>query len=229
MGNHARYRCSGQGYRASLSCSPRTVGDKRNTRKAATRSTQPSFPGDPSKAPIGRIQLWFLNPKKEPSASQSLDEKHLKDTRPPDGSRNIDGSPADGESGFGKTLLARGLFHVIERILLVIIVTMTLTAVSFEILAIYRLGEVSLADILLMFLYLEVIGMVSVYYARRNSVFVYPIFIAITAVGRLVVLQGKEMEPVNILIEAAAILLLSISALVIVWAIGQQAARLHSS
>jgi protein PsiE len=85
------------------------------------------------------------------------------------------------------------------------------------------------ADILLMFLYLEVIGMVSVYYARRNSVFVYPIFIAITAVGRLVVLQGKEMEPVNILIEAAAILLLSISALVIIWAIGQQAARLHPS
>lgn len=54
--------------------------------------------------------------------------------------------------------------------------------------------------------------------AQCDSVFVYPIFIAITAVGRLVVLQGKEMVPENILIEAVAILLLSISALVIIWA-----------
>jgi protein PsiE len=153
----------------------------------------------------------------------------LEDTHPLSGSKSAFGSPPDDQSDFGETLLARGLFHLIERLLLVVIVAMTLTAVSFESLAIYRPGEVSLADILLMFLYLEVIGMVSVYYARRNSVFVYPIFIAITAVGRLVVLQGKEMEPVNILIEAAAILLLSISALVIIWAIGQQAPRLHSS
>ncbi|MCE8441070.1 phosphate-starvation-inducible protein PsiE [Rhodovulum sulfidophilum] len=166
---------------------------------------------------------------RNPESFHSLDKASLEDIHPSDRSGNADISPPEGESGFGETLLARGLFHVIERLLLVIIVAMTLTAVSFELLAIYRLGEISLADILLMFLYLEVIGMVSVYYARRNSVFVYPIFIAITAVGRLVVLQGKEMEPVNILIEAAAILLLSISALVIIWAIGQQAARLHPS
>ncbi len=125
-------------------------------------------------------------------------------------------------SGRGEKLFALGLFHVIERLLLVVVVAMTLVAVAFEILAIYRLGTILLADILLMFLYLEVIGMVSVYYARRDSVFVYPIFIAITAVGRLVVLQGKEMAPENILIEAAAILLLSLSALVIIWAMRQQ-------
>ncbi|WP_372892969.1 phosphate-starvation-inducible PsiE family protein [Rhodosalinus sp.] len=136
------------------------------------------------------------------------------------------GTPVDGQSGLGsgrsEKLFALGLFHVIERLLLVVIVAMTLVAVVFEILAIYRLGTVLLADILLMFLYLEVIGMVSVYYARHNSVFVYPIFIAITAVGRLVVLQGKEMAPANILIESAAILLLSLSALVIIWATRRQ-------
>ncbi|WP_412507165.1 phosphate-starvation-inducible PsiE family protein [Roseovarius sp. SYSU LYC5161] len=131
----------------------------------------------------------------------------------------------DTGAGRGERRFALGLFHMIERLLLVIIVAMTLLAVVFEILAIYRLGTILLADILLMFLYLEVIGMVSVYYARRNSVFVYPIFIAITAVGRLVVLQGKEMAPENILIEAAAILLLSLSALVTIWAIGKQGAQ----
>ena len=137
------------------------------------------------------------------------------------------GEAPQGENGAGRgeRLFALGLFHMIERLLLVVIVAMTLLAVAFEILAIYRLGTILLADILLMFLYLEVIGMVAVYYARRNSVFVYPIFIAITAVGRLVVLQGKEMAPANILIEAAAILLLSLSALVIIWAISKQGAQ----
>lgn len=130
----------------------------------------------------------------------------------------------DDVEGRSERLFALGLFHFIERGLLVVIVAMTLLAVAFEIVAIYRLGTILLADILLMFLYLEVIGMVAVYYAKRNSVFVYPIFIAITAVGRLVVLQGKEMAPENILIEAAAILLLSLSALVFIWAIGKLAA-----
>ncbi|ETX12803.1 phosphate-starvation-inducible E [Roseivivax halodurans JCM 10272] len=87
---------------------------------------------------------------------------------------------------------------------------------------IYRLGTILLTDILPIILYLGVIVMVTVYYAKRNSLFVYPIFIAITTVGRLAVLQGREMAPENILIEAAAILLLSLSALVIMWAIGKQ-------
>jgi protein PsiE len=125
----------------------------------------------------------------------------------------------------GERRFALGLFHLIERLLLVVIVAMTVLAVIFEILTIYGRGNILLADILLMFLYLEVVGMVSVYYAKRNSVFVYPIFIAITAVGRLVVLQGKEMAPANILIEAAAILLLALSALVIIWAISKQPVR----
>lgn len=53
-----------------------------------------------------------------------------------------------------------------------------------------------MADILLRFLYLEVIGMVLVYASRRDSVFLSPIFIAITAMGRLVILQGTEMAPI---------------------------------
>lgn len=153
----------------------------------------------------------------------------MDDWHPEDRTRTEASTAADPQAytraGRGERLFALGLFHLIERLLLVVIVAMTVLAVVFEILAVYRLGTILLADILLMFLYLEVIGMVSVYYARRNSVFVYPIFIAITAVGRLVVLQGKEMAPANILIEAAAILLLSLSTLVVIWAIGKQGAR----
>ncbi|SDD89698.1 hypothetical protein [Ruegeria marina] len=76
----------------------------------------------------------------------------------------------DDGAGRGERLFALGL-------LLVVIVAITLLAVTFEIVAIYRLGTILLADILLMFLYLEVIGMVALYYAKRNSVFVYPILL----------------------------------------------------
>jgi protein PsiE len=67
-----------------------------------------------------------------------------------------------------------------------------------------------------MFLYTEVIGMIAVFYTGRGSPFIYPIFIAITALARLIVLQGKDMAPENIAFEAGAILLLAIAAVVIV-------------
>jgi protein PsiE len=56
---------------------------------------------------------------------------------------------------------------------------------------------------------------VIVSYTGQGSVFVYPIFIAMTALARLIVLQGKDMDPQNILFEAAAIVLLAIAAMII--------------
>ncbi|RDD65392.1 phosphate-starvation-inducible E [Thalassococcus profundi] len=109
-----------------------------------------------------------------------------------------------------------GLLHLIERLLMLVVVLMTIGGAISEILTVYKAQTINLADILLMFLYAEVISMVAVFYADRKSVFVYPIFIAITALARLVILQGKEMAPENILFEAAAILLLTFAALVIV-------------
>jgi protein PsiE len=114
-----------------------------------------------------------------------------------------------------RILATRG-FTVIERGLLVIIAALTLTAAGMEIWRVYQAREVTLADILLMFLYLEVIGMIAVFYERRGSPFVYPIFIAITALARLIVLQGKDMAPENIVYEAGAILLLSAAAVIVV-------------
>jgi len=57
--------------------------------------------------------------------------------------------------------------------------------------------------------------MVAVFYTGKGSPFIYPIFIAITALSRLIVLQGKEMDPLNILYEAAAIVLLAVAAMFI--------------
>ena len=113
-----------------------------------------------------------------------------------------------------RTLTLAG-FTLIEHGLLIIIALLTLGAVAREVNSVIILQTVSLADILLMFLYTEVIGMIAVFYTGRGSPFVYPIFIAITALARLIVLQGKEMAPQNILFEAAAIVLLAIGAVIL--------------
>ena len=76
--------------------------------------------------------------------------------------------------------LALGLFQIIERILLFLVVLMTLGGVAFELHSLYVAQSINLADILLMFLYLEVIGMVAVFYSDRRSASVFPIFIAPT-------------------------------------------------
>ncbi len=110
--------------------------------------------------------------------------------------------------------VALSIFQMIERILLVIVVLMTLVGVVFELRSLFIAQTVNLADILLMFLYLEVIGMVAVFYSDRRSASVFPIFIAITALARLIILQGKDMAPENILFEAIAILILAIAAFV---------------
>jgi protein PsiE len=107
-------------------------------------------------------------------------------------------------------------FSLIESSLLIVIALMTFGAACIEIYGVYLKQTIGLADILLMFLYTEVIGMIAVFYTRSGSPFVYPIFIAITALARLIVLQGKEMAPENIVFEAGAILLLSFAAVIIV-------------
>ena len=102
----------------------------------------------------------------------------------------------------------------IEQGLLMVAALMTLGAAGAEVAAVFQRGSIVLADILLMFLYTEVIAMIAVFYTGKASSFVFPIFIAITAIARLIVLQGKDMQAENVVFEAGAILLLAFAALV---------------
>lgn len=104
--------------------------------------------------------------------------------------------------------------RLIEQGLLMVAALMTLGAAGAEVAAVFQRGSIVLADILLMFLYTEVIAMIAVFYTGKASSFVFPIFIAITAIARLIVLQGKDMQAQNVVYEAGAILLLAIAALV---------------
>ncbi len=121
----------------------------------------------------------------------------------------------------GQATTAEKAFKTVERLLLIVATIMTLIAAGTEVWSVYERGAIDLADILLMFLYTEVIGMIAVFYTGKGSFFVFPIFIAITALARLIVLQGKDMAPENVVFEAGAILLLALAALVI--------GRVHSS
>ena len=107
------------------------------------------------------------------------------------------------------------LFEYLEDVILASIAIMTLGAVGFELTSIYERGVIELADLLLMFIYAEVFGMVAIYFRSHVLPVIYPLFIGITALARLIVLQGKESEPEQLIFEAGAILLLSIAALML--------------
>ena len=98
--------------------------------------------------------------------------------------------------------------------LLTIILISTVIAVGIEIKTMYLNQSVTLADLLLMFLYLEVLAMVRVFWSQQSISITLPLLIAITALSRFIILQGKEMDPSGLVYEAVAIALIA-SAIVI--------------
>ena len=107
------------------------------------------------------------------------------------------------------------LFEYLEDFILSIIALMTLGAVCFELLDVFQRGTITLADLLLMFIYAEVLGMVAIYFRSHVLPVIYPLFIGITALARLIVLQGKDSMPEQLVFEAGSILLLSFAALLL--------------
>ena len=107
------------------------------------------------------------------------------------------------------------IFGVVEKSLLAIIALLTILAAFQELLAIFNARQVQLADLLLLFLYTEVIGMVGAFYKSKRIPITLPLFIAMTALARLIILQGKEMEAITLLYEAGAILILALACLAI--------------
>ena len=102
----------------------------------------------------------------------------------------------------------------LQLILLSIILLSTVIAVGIEIKTMFFNQSVTLADLLLMFLYLEVIAMVRIFWVQQSISITLPLLIAITALSRFIILQGKEMDPSGLVYEAVAIVLIA-SAIVI--------------
>ena len=97
----------------------------------------------------------------------------------------------------------------LQLVLMVIILISTVIAVGIEMNKMFLAKSVTLADLLLMFLYLEVLAMVRVFWDQQSISITLPLLIAITALARFIILQGKEMDPTALVYEAVAIVLIA--------------------
>ena len=98
---------------------------------------------------------------------------------------------------------------VSEKFMLGVIGILTLIAAGLDVYQMFLLKTVDLADLFLLFIYVEIIGMVGAYYSTHKIPVTFPIVIAITALCRLLILQGKESEPWVLIGSAGAILVLA--------------------
>ena len=105
--------------------------------------------------------------------------------------------------------------EISEKGLLAVIGGLTMIAAGLDIYQMVVVNmKIELADLFLLFIYAEIVGMVGVFYTSNRIPVTLPIIIAITALCRLIVLNSKDADPLILMAEAGAILLLSVAAYV---------------
>jgi protein PsiE len=110
---------------------------------------------------------------------------------------------------------ARFGLEIIENIGLMVIAIATVIAGYQEVMLMINNGAVTLADLLLMFLYLEVLAMVGLYYESGKLPVRFPLYIAMVALARFVILDVKELDVWHLIGVSAAILLIAGAVLLI--------------
>jgi protein PsiE len=107
------------------------------------------------------------------------------------------------------------LIEITEKIFLVLIAGFTIAAMFQEVMRLVDHHQIELKDLLLMFIYAEVLGMLAAFYSSSKIPITIPLFIAMTALSRLIILQGKEGDPSILLYESGAILMIAIACWII--------------
>ncbi len=103
----------------------------------------------------------------------------------------------------------------IQLVAVLFVLFATIIAFVLEVREMYFNGTINLADLLLMFIYIEVIGLVRSYWETRSVRISYPLVIAITALARYIILQDKNDDPSTLVYIAVAILIVAIATVVI--------------
>ena len=103
----------------------------------------------------------------------------------------------------------------IQLVAVLIVLLATVIAFFLEIHEMYQNRDISLADLLLMFIYIEVIGLVRSYWETRSVRITYPMIIAITALARFIILQDKDQDPTNLIYISLAILIVAAATVII--------------
>ena len=104
---------------------------------------------------------------------------------------------------------------IVGQVVLVAIAIATVGAVGKEILHIWEAGTITVADLLLMFLYLEVMSMLSHYLGSGNLPVRYPLYIGIIALARFMVLEVAELDAFRMWALSGPILLIALAILVV--------------
>ena len=112
-------------------------------------------------------------------------------------------------------VIVRNTIDGLEKVFLILIAGFTVVAMIQEVIVLVENRKVELKDLLLMFIYAEVLGMLGAFYSSRRIPITIPLFIAMTALSRLIILQGKGADPVVLLYESGAILLIAIACWII--------------
>ena len=108
--------------------------------------------------------------------------------------------------------LVQKFIWIAERGILLLIAVATIFATVVEIVRIIEVQTVNLSDLFLLFIYAEVLGMVASFYANNRIPVTLPLIIAMTALTRMIILQSKDLNAINIIYEATGILILAIAA-----------------
>ena len=103
----------------------------------------------------------------------------------------------------------------IQLVAVVVVLISTIIAFFLEMKEMYENKDITLADLLLMFIYIEVIGLVRSYWETQSVRITYPLIIAITALARFIILQDKESDPANLIYISLAILIVAIATVII--------------
>ena len=96
-----------------------------------------------------------------------------------------------------------------------VLIICTIIAIGMEIQGMIAVYKVTLADILLLFIYIEIIGMIKEYWVSKMIRMSYPLFIAMTALARMIIMQRKDVDPSAYVYESVAILILAIAIVVL--------------
>lgn len=100
-----------------------------------------------------------------------------------------------------------------EKLLLICIALATVVAIGAELLFVIRAQQVLLSDILLLFIYLEVLAMAKLYVEQGRVPVRYPIYIAIIALSRYLILAMKELDGITLLWLSISMLVLVLATL----------------
>lgn len=98
---------------------------------------------------------------------------------------------------------------ITERAMLAVIGALTVIAAGFNVYEMLLSMKIELADLFLLFIYTEIVGMVGAYYISNRIPVTLPIIIAMTALCRLIILHSKDADPWVLVAEAGAIVVLS--------------------